>query len=250
MRSWTVLALSAMMACAPPDEDPSSFLGDPIAGAFVADGSTVRYDARQLTEDASALTLEVNGMQIDVELDRATETLTEDGHLDALAQADIDALLALRDALGSPERMALPHGELLLRHLDWLADAPADLVLGYHVIERATTGRFRSATCNDDGLTCLAGTNGTATAYYDKSGGACTLVTNQTYGTNQGWCRGRCGAGCPGWWFPDDDYTQDCFDHDTCVDKLGAGNLGNDPNCGDEFWEAADDYVATFFDAC
>lgn len=62
-----------------------------------------------------------------------------------------------------------------------------------------------------------------------------------------GKCTGRCGAGCN--WF-DNDYMIDCFEHDVCLDHFGGSALGGNADCGDEFWDAADDYIVTYAAWC
>lgn len=54
-------------------------------------------------------------------------------------------------------------------------------------------------------------------------------------------CLGRCGAGCS-----DDGggkYRQDCADHDACCREHGDCLNPLDPECGDEYFEAADDFL-------
>lgn len=52
-------------------------------------------------------------------------------------------------------------------------------------------------------------------------------------------CPGRCGPGCTtsGWYF------KDCLDHDHCVNDNSGSVLNDNPTCGDEFDEAADDFL-------
>lgn len=58
-------------------------------------------------------------------------------------------------------------------------------------------------------------------------------------------CEGRCGAGCPcnSWYCVNKYYTQDCLEHDVCLDN-NPSDSSIDPfaaNCGDEFGDATDD---------
>ena len=57
-------------------------------------------------------------------------------------------------------------------------------------------------------------------------------------------CMGRCGPACGG-----GDWTLDCLEHDACSRYYSASGGGNDSNCGDEWWEASDDYTA-FWKRC
>lgn len=56
-------------------------------------------------------------------------------------------------------------------------------------------------------------------------------------------CRGRCSIGC-GIFNRDGSglYTYDCLDHDFCLDHHGGPSMETNPDCGDEFSEAQDDF--------
>lgn len=60
-------------------------------------------------------------------------------------------------------------------------------------------------------------------------------------------CEGRCGAGCPcnSWYCVNRYYTQDCLEHDWCL-NYNPGDGTTDPfapNCGDEWSDASDDFL-------
>ncbi len=60
-------------------------------------------------------------------------------------------------------------------------------------------------------------------------------------------CEGRCGAGCPcnSWYCANRYYTQDCMEHDWCL-NYNPGDGSTDPfapNCGDEWSDASDDFL-------
>lgn len=102
----------------------------------------------------------------------------------------------------------------------------------------------------DEGITCISkGT--TVTAEYDKGTSGTLIKTNIKVGTSYkgGSCMGRCGGAC-GWGAPSA-WTKDCLDHDICiVDQNGQNDLATDPNCGDEFRHAADDYTFGVLRGC
>jgi hypothetical protein len=194
----------------------------------------------------------VNGTPIEVELDLADQVFIDDGHDAALHEDDLAVLLALRDELYTsyPDEVGSTlQGRLLARHADRLADAPVGFTLTKRVIDLrpgATTTKHRADAdgCGGDGATCLWGTNGWDWAVFDPGdNGTCVWQWAQ-YGEDEPNCRGRCGAGCNHWF--DDDYTWDCFDHDRCVTTYGGSDLSGNSNCGDEFWDAADDYALTY----
>lgn len=224
-----------------------------IAGSFVHAGSVIDFQVRADGPEHAALVLDVNGATIDVELDLATQSFRQDGHLNALYEDDLAALVALRDALEAelPELVeSTLHGKLLARHADHLGEAPVGHTLDVRTVDmRAAVGRVplqnRAAAdgCGGDGVTCLRGSNGYDYAVYDPGNNGTCVWEWARYGTKAKDCNGRCGAGCS-WW--DKNYTWDCFDHDRCVDAYGGSNLIGNSNCGDEFEDAVDDYVVTY----
>jgi hypothetical protein len=178
----------------------------------------------------------------------------EDGHLNAMYGDDVAALLALRDALDEyPEITETLAGKVLYRHADHLAEAPVGFTMDRLEVDMAklapseVVDRADADGCGGDGSTCLWGDRGYDYAVFDQGDdGYCTWwwVPYGEYTSN---CSGRCGAGCN--WF-DDDYTWDCLDHDRCVDWYGGDVWSGNPNCGDEFWDASDDYAATYLAWC
>jgi hypothetical protein len=59
-------------------------------------------------------------------------------------------------------------------------------------------------------------------------------------------CAGRCGPGCG--LTGGGPYTKDCLEHDHCVaHDSAAACCANDPKCGDEFFEAEDDFLFAVF---
>ncbi len=270
-RSYVALSFLALSAAcvaqdAAPDPGTGSGLqietldGTTIRGTFVHAGSVVEFASESTDQQRATLHLDVNGAQLDVILDLATQTFIDDGHATAIFEDDIAVLLALRDALATehPEIAGTLQGTLLARHTDRVAEAPAGIVLARQEISmrpvsppRVRDPKLLGADadgCGGDGATCLPGTNGWDYAVYDPGdNGTCVWQWAQ-YGENQSQCSGRCGAGCNHWF--DDDYTWDCFDHDRCVDSYGGSTMSGNANCGDEFWDAADDYVLTYGSWC
>lgn len=63
-------------------------------------------------------------------------------------------------------------------------------------------------------------------------------------------CLGRCGSGCPGIFTLASAWTKDCLDHDQCGRVLGGSTNPFDSNCGDEYAQAADDYLFGVIRGC
>lgn len=143
--------------------------------------------------------------------------------LDLAAMATVRQAMALYPEIGNSE-LAAP----VLRLLDWIADAPPNYVLDLG-FENA---RLRSLCKKIDK---------TVTARWDFTGGS--DIKKATLGPcNQGKCFGRCGQGCGGDPGPGpsvQQFTQDCLNHDACVESLGYAA----PGCQDEFSATADDVL-------
>ncbi len=222
-----------------------------FAGSFTHAGSVIEFSVRSEGEQHAILSLEVNGAQVNVNLDLAARTFSQDGHLNALYEDDLAALLALRDAVEEqyPDLVTNTlRGKLLARHADFLAEAPVGQTLDVRHVNMQTaavalTDRAGADGCGDDGVRCLHGTDGYTNAKYDPGSNGTCVWTYARYGKKAPHCNGRCGSGCS-WW--DHNYTQDCFDHDKCLDAYGGNNYPSNPNCGDEFNDAIDDYAVTY----
>lgn len=263
-RPFLLAALAASVvvsACA--DSDTPTTEGAPlaftqrdaeiIAGTFDYAGSVIAFDSRMIGPEHAALTLDVNGAVLTVDLDLGAGMIVTDGGLAALYGEETAALLALRDAIGAtaPELIDSLHGRLLVRHADRMAEAPIGWTIDRRTFDLATMTVDtvdRAGSCGNDGTTCLPGIGGYAYSYHDATTHGCSASWD-AYGNYASNCQGRCGAGC-NWWF-DDDMMQDCLDHDRCVDYHPSGGTGpGSADCGDEFWDADGDYVVTYVAYC
>ncbi len=253
--SFFLVACAGADEVVPPDSQSLEIAVDAtaISGTLVYAGSIIEFRSESVDQQRATLHLDVNGAELDVVLDLAAQTFTDDGHLNALDAEDLAALVALRDAVSEarPDLLETLQGKLLVRHADRMAEAPVGLTLDRHVVDMAAAAaadrvqdRADADGCGGDGANCLAGTNGWDYAVYDPGSNGTCVWTWAQYGENQANCSGRCGAGCNHWF--DDDYTWDCFDHDRCVDHYGGSTLSGNANCGDEFWDASDDYALTY----
>ena len=222
-----------------------------IVGSFVHGGSLIEFRSEAAGPSRATLHLDVNGAPIDVVLDLGAQTFSSDGYGHGMFEDDVAALAALRDAFADayPELVLdTLHGKLLARHADWLAGAPEGLTLARLDVDMTAVApkvaKADADGCGGDGATCFPGTNGWDYAVYDPGSDGTCQWTWENYGENAPNCQGRCGDGCNHWF--DDDYTWDCLDHDICVKRYGGSELSGNSNCGDEFWDASDDYVLTY----
>ena len=98
---------------------------------------------------------------------------------------------------------------------------------------------------DEDGIYYMACTEGTRTLSHD-SNGHCFLSERINSGPGSSQCMGECGPGCNGI----NAYTYDCGDHDRCGRVHGGSTNPWDAECGDEYWEADDDFLWAEINRC
>lgn len=152
-------------------------------------------------------------------------------------QSELDALKA---AAGEYHKQHLQAEEASLAEktafllLDYLSSAPAG-----HAIQAKQYDRLSLA---DNGISCVKKNTGVKAEWNTRySGYVSEWVTVGANWPNGYGCMGRCGADC-GWGAPSA-WTKDCMDHDACSYRNNSSGGGSDPNCGDEFNEAQDDWT-------
>lgn len=144
---------------------------------------------------------------------------------------------------------------LLYGYVEHYATAPINVSLHSEKLlptDASQSGEITPMSLGGDGIKYLWQCKRTATAsgryawtYWDDSRGdhaaylACGLTAPS--------CEGRCGVGCPcnSWYCVNRYYTQDCMEHDWCL-NYNPGDGSTDPfapNCGDEWGDAADDFI-------
>lgn len=91
---------------------------------------------------------------------------------------------------------------------------------------------------NDNGIVYFPCTKKLRYLNHDANG-HCFLSENVWTGPGSTDCMGECGPSCAGLNF----YTQDCGDHDRCGRVHGGSTNPWDAECGDEYWDADDDFM-------
>ena len=237
--------------------------------------------------DEFSLTID-NDIRMTVVWDRLTNLVTVDGRDRSLNTQQIANIRAVYDHLNTQSNVAFTakayetralaevaespaqppaftdEERVLLRMLEYYSQAPADYTMGRREQVVAPPANSKSRThlmSNDknestdsnelmyygeDGTQCLCPGN-YETAYFTGVKGRKTTYWTWYYQVGANSCTGRCGIGCN--WF-DNDYMVDCFEHDLCVTHFGGSSLGDNKHCGDEFYDAADDYIVTYGAYC
>jgi hypothetical protein len=208
--------------------------------------STIAQD-----EATTLVSVRINGKTFDVTLDNGL--VVNDGHGAVLTAADRALLGALLEELAVRFAEPASHVHSLMVNATYLSEAPQDFVHTRYVSgERniaAFTGETPTSTTlleGDDRVRCIT-KGATVTAVYDLANGARyaeAVLVGANWGTSVKGagdysCMGKCGAGCG---LFTKKYTKDCLDHDVCSHNVGATGGGANPDCGDEYRAASDDY--------
>jgi len=133
-----------------------------------------------------------------------------------------------------------------LRTVEFWSQAPKGFVHG----NRSATADVLTKSIDNDGITCIQKNSNYTLYYTDKDNNIITKRRKAGYdGGGTFDCMGRCGADCGSWWAASA-WTRDCFEHDQCSLDYNASGGAADDHCGDEFWNAADDYVFGVIRGC
>ncbi|HET8642854.1 MAG TPA: hypothetical protein VFM37_13020 [Pseudonocardiaceae bacterium] len=255
---------------------------DRVTGSFARGASIVSFDGQRTSAVSATASIVVNGKAVTAARDLRSGTASWSGGGAALQPDDRDALVALVKALDThwlePTRDQQGtlggHRDLVLRMTMLLAEAPLGLALepqvaprpGERTLEKkvdltgaspaeescladvvATTAagsaerREAIILCqesNEDGIWYFPCNTAYRTVCHDADS-HCFLCESLLTGTGSSGCMGECGPGCDGL----NIYTYDCADHDQCG-RVHGGSLNPwDSECGDEYWEADDDFL-------
>lgn len=208
-------------------------------------------------------TVHVNGDTVDVHLDPVARTVSYSSSPRAVAspedkQALIEAGNQLAGRLDFPQRFLINEQALLIRQLAFLAEAPTNqpFPTGVAPLGSQRTSPQAPAHCGGStpgaledapGITYLGcDTRRHATSHDGERHDTRTFTVRA--GPDSGTDMGRCGsAGSSfqlGW-------TQDCLNHDYCVEHDNASPTNPfDSSCGDEYFAAPNDFTNTLPCAC
>lgn len=232
------------------------------AGEFGRAGSLVSFSARVDTDKNVSVRVFVDDVQLDATFDRTTQTVFLTGHGRALFAEHRNALIGLARqidaAIPAGDRALTPQEDLLRRVVFLWAEAPAGLALEDRTVSapapaksgvrqalglsEGTSAPGTEASCyvsDGDGIRYFACSYHYDTVCHDAdNGGHCWGCESVPVGCG-GNCLAECGPGCSG----TNAVTWDCGDHDRCCQAHGGCLNPFDSNCGDEYGDAADDFL-------
>lgn len=178
-----------------------------------------------------------------------------DEHIDFLSEnitlttEEKETLLALGEEIstylfqeGNTDDFSMPE-YTLLRLLEYWARSPEGF---QHAKRTSQVSENRLGKNVNEGITCVR-KNTFVTAEYDNASGT---SINERVQVNGDLCLGRCGSGCGSFFSLASAWTKDCLDHDQCGRQLGGSTNPLDRNCGDEYLDAADDYLFGVIRGC
>ncbi|WP_416900864.1 hypothetical protein [Micromonospora echinospora] len=249
------------------------------AGTFARSATVVEFAATARSAVSTQVTLSVGGKTFTASKDHAKGTARWSGRGAALEPADKLALDAFANALesewvepASATKAPIPlHRDLTIRLAMLLAEAPPGTMIGTQDVPRPAE-RFGDRKLPESAVaveSCLAeATFATAAGSVERkdvvaacqennedgiwytrcnvnewvlhdAGDHCMMSELVYVGPASYDCMGKCGGGC----FIITGYTYDCADHDRCGRVHGGSTNPWDSNCGDEYWEADDDFL-------
>lgn len=247
-------------------------------GRFDFSSTTIDYTSAAGRKNVASATVSVGRKKFSITMDRANGTAQWSGNGATLVPEETRALAALGRSFDS--RWAVParaneaqlpmQQNLVLRFAMLLAEAPAGIPLetydaprtkewtgdhsspGDALVVDSCTEQVNTAVKNGgDGIAAARACqrsdeenirytrcNKRAWTQHD-SNGHCFLGESLFVGPRAAGCMGKCGGGC----FVVTGFTYDCSDHDRCGRVHGGSTNPWDSECGDEYFEADDDFL-------
>ena len=224
-----------------------------IKGLKIYNGHQVDYHVDE-QGDFHQMIVRIDELTLEAKVSYEPFSLTYDGHKAVLNASQKAALAATSKELA--ELVLEKNGikgnfvsfneteNTLVRVLAHWSELPTDYVLDK---QTATINIDRSL--GDDGIKCVKRGRYYYVSFDDNSGNPYTEYRKAGYTSNVSTCMGLCGGNCGYWWWPKV-WTLDCFEHDQCYATLNTGGGPTNGHCGDEWFDAADDFLFGYFQGC
>lgn len=219
---------------------------DVFEGTILFEDHELSYSSRAASELEFNISIIIDAKVLNAQIDFSQEKIDFNGYNAVLSEEQKEVLLAAGSEIATyifeKREEEVTMGEYsLLSMINYLAQSPENYVYSARVV-LGSEGANLNLKSRNEGVSCIR-KNSTVNAEYDDSRGSHSdrVVVGST--ARKGYeCMGRCGGGCGRWWIPSA-WTKDCMDHDQCSNVNNSSGGSSDANCGDEFNEAADDYV-------
>lgn len=226
-----------------------------LQGQTEINGVSISYRTQLNDNNAYDVKVAINGQVIEAEVSYDHESIQFAGHKAKFTEEQKAALLSAANQIylyvdQQPSEVSYAEYSLI-RLMEYWSRSP----IGY-VHTDLTVASGRAATginhqrLGNEGISCIR-KNTYVNAEYDQGRNGTRYSDRVKVGSKAraGYgCMGRCGADC-GWGAPSA-WTKDCMDHDQCSARFNASGGSGDSNCGDEFNEAADDWLFGVIRGC
>ncbi len=220
-----------------------------LKGKMTVQGHVVDYEVLETSELYYEVVIKIDNQLLIGDVDYNKEDLSLDGHNAVLSRSQKKAFLTVGEELSkylfkdeSTDNFLMTE-YTLLRLLEYWAKSPSNYKYQKVTIKGYQDNGLKGT---NDGIACIR-KNTYVTAVYDDASGRQYRDRKLVNGNR---CLGRCGSGCPGTFTIASAWTKDCLDHDQCGRELGGSSNPFDSNCGDEYFQAADDYLFGVIRGC
>jgi len=225
---------------------------DNFKGKIRINNSLIQYTASAKEDLVFDIAVVIDKKTIDAVVNYKDESIQINGYDNILSASQKEALLKtgsfIADYLLDTKKGDIAMIEYtLLSFLEYWGKSPENYMYSKRsILTSVNTTNLKS---RNEGVTCIR-RNTVVNAEYDDSRGnqRDRVRVGSKPRANYG-CMGRCGGDCGRWWIPSA-WTKDCMDHDQCSHINNASGGSGDRNCGDEFNEAADDYIFGVIRGC
>ncbi|TCI91315.1 hypothetical protein [Tenacibaculum sp. M341] len=219
-----------------------------FSGKTTINGHQLVYQVKALNELSFTTTVKIDDFTLQANVKYDNQSIDFDGKNAVLTLEQKETLLDLGNEISqylfedkSVEDFTMTEFTLL-RLLEYWAKSPN----GYAHSKRSVISNIdQPLKSRDEGITCIR-KNTYVTAEYDDDSGN----VRESILVNGSDCIGRCGSGCGSFFSLASAWTKDCLDHDRCGRVNGGSTNPFDSECGDEYAEAADDYLFGVIRGC
>lgn len=225
---------------------------DILTGKLKTNLSTIDYSVEAISELEFKVLISIDNKDIEALINFGNENISIDGHDNNFSESQKEALLntgkIISEYLLDSKKGEISMAEYtLLTLMEYWGKSPIGYIYSKRNIQSLSNSMNLKS--RDEGITCIRKNTFVTAEYDDSNGNHSDRVEVGSEPRKDYGCMGRCGSGCGRWGIPSA-WTKDCMDHDQCSNVNNASGGSSDRNCGDEFNEAADDYVFGVIRGC
>lgn len=222
-----------------------------VSGSTMYNGTSLSYISKSVDGSIYSVQVAIGNHLLEASVDYSAEEMNLDGHNAVLSENEKEILLlAGKDIFRYVNKTEgdVNYAEYsLVRLMEYWSKAPTNFTYGVRDFSSKLTANLQGRLGNE-GVTCIKKNTYVYAEYDDRRGNRKERVKVGSKARSGYGCMGRCGGDC-GWGAPSA-WTKDCMDHDQCSNVNNSSGGSGDSNCGDEFNEAADDWLFGVIRGC